>query len=92
MREASETRCHCVEADCTLLLVSSGKSTLARLLYRFYDVTDGQILVDGTDVSKCTQRSLRDHIAIVPQDTVRQFTASNSAECRPMRGELLDRS
>jgi len=48
----------------------SGKSTLARLLYRFYDVTGGAILVNGTDIRGITQKSLRDAIGIVPQDTV----------------------
>jgi len=48
----------------------SGKSTLARLLYRFYDVNDGSILVNGTDIRGVTQTSLRAAIGIVPQDTV----------------------
>jgi ATP-binding cassette subfamily B protein len=48
----------------------SGKSTLARLLYRFYDVQDGRITVNGHDVKGLTQDSLRRHIGIVPQDTV----------------------
>ena len=48
----------------------AGKSTLARLLLRFYDVTDGQILIDGTDIRRITQSSLRAAIGVVPQDTV----------------------
>ena len=48
----------------------SGKSTLARLLYRFYDVQQGQVSVDGQDIRGCTQRSVRGAIGIVPQDTV----------------------
>jgi ATP-binding cassette subfamily B protein len=48
----------------------SGKSTLARLLYRFYDVGEGAILIDGHDLRDLTQASLRAAIAIVPQDTV----------------------
>ena len=48
----------------------SGKSTLARLLYRFYDVQDGRITVNGHDVKGLTQDSLRRQIGIVPQDTV----------------------
>ena len=48
----------------------AGKSTIARLLYRFYDPTAGRILIDGQDISKVTQASLRDAIGIVPQDTV----------------------
>ena len=47
-----------------------GKSTLARLLFRFYDVTSGVICVDGRDVRDYTQSSLRAAIGIVPQDTV----------------------
>lgn len=48
----------------------AGKSTLARLLFRFYDVTDGRILIDGQNISDVTQDSLRRAIGIVPQDTV----------------------
>ena len=48
----------------------SGKSTLARLLFRFYDVNAGRILIDGQDVREVTQKSLRESIGIVPQDTV----------------------
>ncbi len=48
----------------------SGKSTLARLLYRFYDVQDGRVTVNGHDVKGLTQDSLRRQIGIVPQDTV----------------------
>ncbi|EKZ98710.1 MULTISPECIES: ABCB family ABC transporter ATP-binding protein/permease [Cupriavidus] len=48
----------------------SGKSTLARLLFRFYDVTRGSIEVDGQDIRKVRQVSLRASIGIVPQDTV----------------------
>ena len=48
----------------------SGKSTLTRLLYRFYDVDDGRVAIDGRDIRNYTQASLRSAIAIVPQDTV----------------------
>ncbi|MHB1942366.1 MAG: ABCB family ABC transporter ATP-binding protein/permease [Acidiferrobacteraceae bacterium] len=48
----------------------SGKSTVGRLLFRFYDVTAGRILIDGQDVRNVTQRSLRSAIGVVPQDTV----------------------
>ncbi|MEO5786865.1 MAG: ABC transporter ATP-binding protein/permease, partial [Casimicrobiaceae bacterium] len=48
----------------------SGKSTLARLLFRFYDVTRGQIAIDGQDIRAVTQASVRAAIGIVPQDTV----------------------
>lgn len=48
----------------------AGKSTLARLLFRFYDISSGQILIDGQDIREVTQQSLRECIGIVPQDTV----------------------
>jgi ATP-binding cassette subfamily B protein len=48
----------------------AGKSTLARLLYRFYDVVEGAIRLDGQDLREVTQESLRRAIGIVPQDTV----------------------
>ncbi len=48
----------------------SGKSTLARLLFRFYDVNEGAIHIDGQDIRQVTQTSLRQSIGIVPQDTV----------------------
>jgi ATP-binding cassette subfamily B protein len=48
----------------------AGKSTLSRLLFRFYDVIEGQITIDGQDIRSVTQNSLRQAIGIVPQDTV----------------------
>ncbi|KQV90529.1 metal ABC transporter permease [Massilia sp. Root351] len=48
----------------------SGKSTLSRLLYRFYEVNQGAITIDGQDLRAVTQDSLRHAIGIVPQDTV----------------------
>ncbi|MFC6444455.1 ABCB family ABC transporter ATP-binding protein/permease [Shinella zoogloeoides] len=48
----------------------AGKSTLSRLLYRFYDVQEGAITIDGQDVRDVTQKSLRKVIGMVPQDTV----------------------
>ncbi|MDR2401724.1 MAG: ABC transporter ATP-binding protein/permease [Deferribacteraceae bacterium] len=48
----------------------AGKSTIARLLFRFYDVTGGRITVDGMDIRLIPQRNLREAIGIVPQDTV----------------------
>jgi ABC-type transport system involved in Fe-S cluster assembly fused permease/ATPase subunit len=48
----------------------AGKSTLARLLFRFYDIPQGRILINGQDISEVTQASLRRAIGIVPQDTV----------------------
>lgn len=62
-----------VPAGKTLAIVGesgAGKSTLSRLLFRFYDVSDGQILIDGQDISQVTLDSLRALIGIVPQDTV----------------------
>ena len=48
----------------------AGKSTISRLLYRFYDIQDGTITIDGQDVRDVTQHSLRAAIGMVPQDTV----------------------
>ncbi len=48
----------------------SGKSTIVRLLFRFYDVDGGRILIDGQDIRDVTQHSLRSVIGLVPQDTV----------------------
>jgi len=48
----------------------AGKSTIGRLLFRFYDVTGGRIVIDGEDVRDVTQDSLRAAIGVVPQDTV----------------------
>ncbi|HYJ82820.1 MAG TPA: ABC transporter ATP-binding protein/permease, partial [Allosphingosinicella sp.] len=48
----------------------AGKSTLSRLLFRFYEPTGGRITIDGQDICKVTQASLRAAIGIVPQDTV----------------------
>ena len=48
----------------------AGKSTLSRLLFRFYDVDEGEISIDGQDIRTVTQASLRAAIGIVPQDTV----------------------
>src|SRR5215467_1029320 len=46
----------------------SGKSTLFALVQRFYDVQSGRILIDGQDVARVTQQSVRDAISVVPQD------------------------
>ena len=48
----------------------SGKSTISRLLFRFYDATGGRVLVDGQDVRDIRQHDLRAAIGVVPQDTV----------------------
>ncbi|RED13044.1 ABCB family ABC transporter ATP-binding protein/permease [Pontivivens insulae] len=62
-----------IAAGQTVALVGhsgSGKSTIGRLLFRFYDVTGGAIQIDGQDLRDVTQESLRQHIGVVPQDTV----------------------
>ena len=48
----------------------SGKSTIGRLLFRFYDVTGGALKIDGQDIRDVTQSSLHEAIGVVPQDTV----------------------
>ncbi|WP_309663399.1 ABC transporter ATP-binding protein/permease [Tabrizicola sp.] len=48
----------------------SGKSTIGRLLFRFYDIADGAIMIDGQDIRDVTQNSLHAAIGVVPQDTV----------------------
>jgi len=48
----------------------AGKSTISRLLFRFYDVNEGEIRIDGQDIRDVTQDSLRRAIGVVPQDTV----------------------
>jgi ABC-type transport system involved in Fe-S cluster assembly fused permease/ATPase subunit len=48
----------------------AGKSTISRLLFRFYDTTAGRVLVDGQDIRDVTQESLRAAVGVVPQDTV----------------------
>ncbi len=62
-----------VRAGTTTAIVGAsgaGKSTISRILFRFYDVTAGKILIDGQDISTVTQKSLRQQIGVVPQDTV----------------------
>lgn len=48
----------------------AGKTTIANILPRFYDVTGGSVRIDGTDIRDVTIGSLRDHIGLVPQDTL----------------------
>ncbi len=66
----------------------AGKSTVARLLYRFYDVSSGAIRIDGQDVRDVTQASLRRRIGVVPQDTVlfNETIGYNIAYARPEAG------
>lgn len=62
-----------IEPNQTVAIVGhsgAGKSTLSRLLFRFYDIIDGQVLIDGQDIAKVSQSSLRQAIGIVPQDTL----------------------
>jgi len=47
-----------------------GKSTMLKLLFRFYDVTGGSIMIDGQDLRSVTQSSLRENLGVVPQDPV----------------------
>lgn len=80
----------------------AGKSTIARLLYRFYDIDEGAIEIDGQDIRSVTLDSLRKAIAVVPQDTVLFNTsireniaygnadASNDAIDRAIRMAHLD--
>ena len=67
----------------------SGKSTLARLLFRFYDIQQGSISLQQTDIRQLTQASLRSAIGIVPQDTVlfNDTIAYNIAYGRPDASE-----
>jgi ATP-binding cassette subfamily B protein len=63
----------CIPPGGTVAVVGgsgSGKSTIARLLLRFYDVNAGRILVDGQDIRDVNTNSLRRAIGVVPQDTV----------------------
>ena len=62
-----------VPAGTTLAIVGpsgAGKSTIARLLFRFYDPQGGRIVIDGQDIAKVQQESVRAAIGIVPQDSV----------------------
>ena len=63
----------CVPPGAKLAIVGAsgaGKSTIARLLFRFYDVTGGAIRIDGIDIRDVTQHSVRQALGVVPQDTV----------------------
>ncbi|KAI8908514.1 P-loop containing nucleoside triphosphate hydrolase protein [Gorgonomyces haynaldii] len=62
-----------VPAGKTVAIVGAsggGKSTILRLLFRFYDINSGSIQIDGQDIRQVTQQSLRKAIGVVPQDTV----------------------
>ncbi|KAI9730658.1 MAG: hypothetical protein M1834_005626 [Cirrosporium novae-zelandiae] len=68
----SDISFHCEPGTTTALVGESGggKSTIFRLLFRFYAASSGRILVDNRDVDQITIDSLRSHIGVVPQDTV----------------------
>jgi len=72
----------------------AGKSTISRLLFRFYDVTGGAVRIDGQDVRDVTQSSLRARIGMVPQDTVlfNESIYHNIAYGRPdaPRGDVIE--
>ncbi|PKQ05390.1 MAG: metal ABC transporter permease, partial [Alphaproteobacteria bacterium HGW-Alphaproteobacteria-11] len=62
-----------VPAGRTLAIVGpsgAGKSTISRILYRFYDIAEGSVRIDGQDIRDVTQTTLRAAIGMVPQDTV----------------------
>ncbi|MFZ5608279.1 MAG: ABCB family ABC transporter ATP-binding protein/permease [Pseudomonadota bacterium] len=67
----------------------AGKSTLSRILFRFYDISAGQVTIDGVDIHGVTQTSLRAAIGIVPQDTVlfNDSIAYNIRYGRPAAGQ-----
>jgi ATP-binding cassette subfamily B multidrug efflux pump len=67
----------------------AGKSTLVNLLLRFYDLEGGRILIDGQDISRVTQESLRAQIAMVTQDTslLHRSIRDNIRYGRPEAGE-----
>ncbi len=81
-----------VPAGTTVALVGhtgAGKSTIAKLLARFYDPTSGRITIDGHDLSAVTQESLRQQLGIVPQEgflfagTVAENIAFGKPDARP---------
>ncbi len=76
----------------------AGKSTLAKLVARFYDPTDGAVLIDGHDLRGVTERSLRSQLGIVPQEgflfsgTIRDNIAFGSAEATDEEVEAAARA
>ena len=81
-----------IEAGQTVAIVGptgAGKSTIAGLLARFYDIQHGNVLIDGHDVRDVTQRSLRSQIGVVPQDPF-LFTGTISDNIRYGRLDATD--
>ena len=71
----------------------AGKSTLVNLLLRFFDLEDGRILIDGQDIARVTQESLRAQISVVTQDTslLHRSIRDNIRYGRPERERRRDR-
>lgn len=62
-----------IKSKQTVAIIGSsgaGKTTLTKLLLRFFDIQKGKILIDGQDISKVTQASLRQNVSLVPQDPI----------------------
>ena len=81
-----------IPAGTTAALVGpsgAGKSTLMKLLVRFYDVTEGRVALDGLDIRDVTLKSLRQQIAIVPQDPI-LFSGTIADNLRYGRPEATD--
>lgn len=81
-----------IPAGTTVALVGpsgAGKSTLMKLLVRFYDVTEGRVALDGIDIRGVTLKSLRQQIAVVPQDPI-LFTGTVAENLRYGRPEATD--
>jgi ATP-binding cassette subfamily B protein len=68
----------------------SGKSTFVKLLQRLYDIQGGAITIDGQNIAEVTQRSLRRHIALVPQEPIlfHRSLFSNRIMCNWCRSSL----
>jgi len=86
-----DTSLHIAPATTVALVGPSGagKSTLAKLLLRYYDVTDGRLLLDGVDIRDVTLRSLREQIAIVSQDPI-LFSGSVADNLRHGKADATD--
>ncbi len=81
-----------VEPGQTIALVGptgAGKTSISSLISRFYDVSEGRILIDGTDVREVTQSSLRSQVGVVPQDPF-LFTGSVADNIRFGRLDATD--